>query len=124
MFLLVDIDDFKDINDQYGHGMGDTALKAFAKTIIERNRKEDRVYRLGGDEFVLVYEGVREENDETLSEIILGSIRSIDLGGVPLTCSIGFGRFSFEDASGQDLLNRIDKALYKAKLSGKNTSSK
>lgn len=54
LFLLVDIDDFKDINDQYGHGMGDTALKAFAKTIIERNRKEDRVYRLGGDEFVLV----------------------------------------------------------------------
>ena len=124
LFLLVDIDDFKDINDQYGHATGDQALKAFAKTIIERNRKEDRVYRLGGDEFVLVYEGVREENDVTLSEIILESVRGIDLGGLPMTCSIGFGRFSSEDASGQDLLNRIDKALYKAKLNGKNTSSK
>lgn len=124
LFLLVDIDDFKDINDQYGHATGDQALKAFAKTIIERNRKEDRVYRLGGDEFVLVYEGVREENDETLSEIILESVRGIDLSGLPMTCSIGFGRFSLEDTSGQDLLNRIDKALYKAKLKGKNTSSK
>lgn len=123
LFLLVDIDDFKDFNDRYGHVAGDKALKAFVKTIIERNRKEDRVYRIGGDEFVLVYEGVREENDVAISEIILNSVRGFELDGIKITSSIGYGRFSKEDISGQDMLDRIDKALYRAKSKGKDSCS-
>jgi len=123
LFLLADIDDFKRINDQYGHIMGDKVLKLFASTIIERNRKEDRVYRMGGDEFIFVYEGVREENDELLVQIILDCVRGIDIEGIKITSSIGYGRFIKVDNSAQDLINRIDKALYKAKNKGKNSSS-
>ena len=120
--VIMDIDDFKQVNDEYGHDHGDIVLRRVGAVLNENFRKEDILVRFGGDEFVLYlsevgnYQEVRE-----CAQRISDMLEKSDLlaGTDQVTCSFGVAFFP-DDGDGYDeLLRRADKALYLAKNLGK-----
>ncbi len=123
--LFIDMDDFKEINDTYGHDIGDGVLKEFSLRLKASVRESDNVIRLGGDEFVILLLDVRvEENLENLVQKILFEVKKeffIDSLSLSFTCSIGVSSFP-QDATDLDtLLKCADSAMYEAKQEGKNS---
>lgn len=124
--LMLDVDDFKKINDKYGHHWGDVVLQAIARVIGERTRKSDISARYGGEEFVLMLPEVALEGGALAGEKLRQEIASLkfdpDSGpSFSLTVSIGVASTSarpYED--GQTVVKEADLALYRAKKSGKN----
>lgn len=126
---ILDIDNFKRINDNYGHPVGDQALMVLAATVKASLRPTDLVARMGGDEFVILLEGIGSEEDfSTVTGRIMAGIRGIKLttayGEIQYTCSLGFTRFTKEILSLPDprkaALETADLALYESKNAGKN----
>lgn len=123
--LMVDLDGFKLINDQFGHAAGDRVLEVIGMRLADGIRGEDTVARLGGDEFAIVLEDL--ESNTLASDIARKLIRSIsapiDLNGmrVSVTASIGVAISSPSENSPSQLLRCADEALYLAKGAGKNT---
>lgn len=121
--LLLDLDHFKQINDRYGHLVGDQVLAAVSKALRENVGDHGEFGRIGGEEFALLAPGVDAEQAVALAEAlrIAVSTRTIEPG--PVTVSIGVavcdGRRS-ERSEAAALLVRADEALYKAKGSGRN----
>ncbi len=120
---MIDFDDFKAINDTYGHLAGDYILKEVSKYVLKTIRKSDDLCRYGGDEFVLLLYDCTLDEAQTILENIRQHIESTTFHyhnhHLSLTVSIGV----FEDKGAYDadvLLTSVDKALYKAKQSGKN----
>lgn len=114
-FAMLDIDNFKNINDIYGHMAGDAALVAAAQTVKEIIGEKGAVIRYGGDEFFLLFNNVKKDETEEIFSEILRAVRKIKLKNYPeinLTVSIG-------GASGQGKMSQIlqnaDLALYEAK---------
>lgn len=122
--MLVDLDEFKIINDTYGHLTGDYVLRTVAKRIQESVRETDTVARLGGDEFVVVLVGQRSTEDAALvAEKMLGAITaSIPAGGrhLEIGASIGISIFPRDGDSPEALLRQADAAMYRVKDAGKN----
>lgn len=120
--LLIDIDDFKAVNDTFGHLVGDEALVRVAEILRTQLRASDRVARWGGEEFALLLVDVPHENALEIAQKICQAIREDDVLGAllqrPLTVSIGLGELSsFESQDG--LVHKVDNALYEAKKAGK-----
>ncbi len=120
--ILLDIDHFKDVNDNYGHQVGDYVLKTIATLIRENTRFTDIVGRWGGEEFIIICPetgarrlGVLTENLRTLIE----KVKFNDAG--QLTASFGYTVSRNEADSIVKIVSRADKALYDAKQSGRNT---
>jgi len=122
--ILFDLDNFKDINDRYGHHTGDRVLKEIAGLITSQVRKSDYLVRYGGEEFVLVLP------DSTLYDAVIlayklrktvaGHLLDLPEGRLRVTAS--FGVASLEDAQDSaSLLREADERMYKAKTNGKNT---
>ena len=132
IFLLVDIDRFKRVNDDLGHAAGDRLLQEVAKRIASVMRRSDDLVRWGGEEFLLVCRTTDRENASMLCSRVLEAIRDVpfDVGnGVEIhkTCSIGWAPYPWllEDVSALTIDNVIelaDKALYLAKREGRNRS--
>ncbi len=132
IFLLVDIDRFKRVNDDLGHTAGDRLLREMAKRIESVMRKSDDLVRWGGEEFLLVCRTTDRENASLLCNRLLETIRKVpfDVGnGVQIhkTCSIGWAPFPWtkEDVgllSIENVIELADKALYLAKREGRNRS--
>jgi len=124
--ILIDIDDFKDINDSLGHAFGDQLLKAVAERITGMLGFGDVAARIGGDEFVIVLERAHGESHITdLSEQILSSIASpfeIDSRELTITASAGIVFDHDRQSSGEILLRNADTAMYRAKTLGKRQS--
>jgi len=121
--MMIDIDDFKRVNDQYGHQKGDAILKAVANTIRSRLRKSDVVGRYGGEEFIAYVFGAEESAINRIAEEMRGSIEKQTPEGVPLTVSIGVAGGEVGSNIEQvmeDLIGRADNRLYFAKRRGKN----
>ena len=132
--LMVDIDDFKNINDAFGHPQGDELLRAMARIMLEDMRHDvDVVARYGGDEFcVLMPNGEASKNSTvvesavTAAERIRGAAETRGFQGdggkkpVPVTVSIGVAALRAHGATADELLSSADKALYLAKAQGKN----
>ena len=122
--LVTDLDDFKRINDQYGHSTGDHALRTVAQVLNSTLRSTDRLYRWGGDEFVMVCDGIREDNVTWFANNLRTAVESADIAvgnaADSVTISIGVSYFTAQDTSVQDVFNRADEALYRAKRAGKN----
>jgi len=122
--MLVDLDEFKSINDSYGHLTGDYVLRTVAKRIQESVRETDTVARLGGDEFVVVLVGQRSTEDSAIvAEKMLSAItQSIPAGGRQLAvgASIGISIFPRDGDSPEALLRDADAAMYRVKDAGKN----
>jgi len=119
---MVDVDHFKRVNDQWGHTAGDAVLKAISSTMIATLRANDAVIRWGGEEFLLIFSGCDLVQGLLLAERCRQAIESKHHEDVGLvTASIGLGELQPDEALG-DLIERVDKALYGAKESGRNRS--
>lgn len=128
MFLLIDFDNFKDINDHYGHTVGDKVLVALGKCLKQSHRNSDVVMRFGGDEFAVFVRGL--ENDEERKvciERMMENIHSISIPEMPDYCfnvSVGISTVDHDNKkSFEKLYSESDKALYMTKRKGKNSYS-
>jgi diguanylate cyclase (GGDEF)-like protein len=124
--LMVDIDDFKRVNDQHGHLVGDTVLRDVAQILVEGQRAVDIVARYGGEEFVVILPETPRAGACAIAERVRERIAShtfLGGGGAPLhvTVSIGVAGFPHPMVTGkEELIQRADRALYRAKAQGKN----
>jgi diguanylate cyclase (GGDEF)-like protein len=121
--LFLDIDDFKSVNDQHGHGVGDAFLKAVGERLRDLLREEDTVARLGGDEFTVML--TRLENARDAEVVALKIVASLalpfDIDGHRITsaASIGIALFPQDADAGDLLVRRADIAMYEAKRLGR-----
>lgn len=122
--LYLDLDDFKIINDTYGHDKGDMLLGVLAGRLLECVRENDTVARLGGDEFTVILEDAYQLEDIVIvaKRIIESASKPFSLAGKEstVTISIGIGFYPHDGNTAQDLLRKSDMAMYKAKRQGKN----
>jgi len=120
--LLSDIDNFKSINDNYGHDKGDEVIKAVSAVFRDQSRKEDLVARYGGEEFVIVMVNAGEDEARQMAQRICDSARDQDYPWMDrgATLSIGVATLPNVQAdSFEALIEAADKAMYRAKMSGK-----
>ena len=124
MIMMLDIDDFKLINDRYGHIEGDRVLKNVAEVINNHIRDTDTLYRWGGEEFLLVSSDLKEKDIIPFSNKIISIVNQdeYDFDGKKYraTVSMGIDYFKIEDTSYEDAIKRADLAMYHAKKLGKN----
>ena len=127
--VFCDIDNFKDINDRYGHQAGDQVLAGVAKTVSEQIRKMDTLTRFGGEELVLLLPNTDKSGAGVISERIRQAVatktRELASGkSVHVTVSLGYATQSPEEPfdGTAEILRAADKALYQAKSAGKNRS--
>ena len=124
LVLMLDIDFFKQFNDNYGHDLGDKVLKSFAEAVKKNMSERDSIIRWGGDEFVAILYGIEPKDQPLAGDRILESIRSIELkklkGERMITASMGFSYINDSDQDIQDALERADAAVYEAKENGRN----
>ena len=121
--ILLDIDNFKQVNDTYGHSMGDLLLKQIAFSITDTIRVDDTVFRLGGDEFIILLPKTKEEDAYTLAKHLLVKINSIYVKERETRCitaSMGISSFQADDKDIHDTIKRADSALYQVKFADKN----
>jgi diguanylate cyclase (GGDEF)-like protein len=122
--ILIDIDDFKKINDTYGHAAGDYILSELGKIVNQRIRTTDIFARVGGEEFGILCQETGVDNSRQLADdicmIVSGYSFSFGGSGIPVTLSIGLCEYTNELSSETDMYTLCDSFLYKAKKSGKN----
>jgi len=124
-FAMIDIDNFKKINDTYGHISGDTVLKELSNILMSSVRGGDIVGRYGGEEFSIVFPGIDEQNAFQLCERIRKEVEDfnfeIGIETVKITISIGI---NFNELKGiinkREIIQKADEALYRAKHNGRN----
>jgi diguanylate cyclase (GGDEF)-like protein len=124
--LYFDLDDFKNINDNYGHPSGDKVLKAVAQALTLQSRRNESLYRLGGDEFAILIADADLHQIEILAQRVISSVEQLlfYFGEVEahIRCSMGIAAYSPEGPpqSVMELMQQADIAMYQAKHSGKN----
>lgn len=120
--ILVDIDDFKEVNDTYGHLAGDRVLIFLGKLISSSLRDGDKVFRFGGEEFLISLSRSDDNTCEKVAERILKGVRANTLlykeHQIKITLSMGAAQLQENDTY-ESFLERADKALYQAKANGK-----
>ncbi|MBD1548381.1 sensor domain-containing diguanylate cyclase [Roseibium aggregatum] len=120
--VTIDVDDFKSINDTYGHSVGDEVLKGIAELFSESLRPVDVFGRIGGEEFCAILDDT-EEHDAlmTCNHIQKNVIRQFKVEPVTgdITCSMGLATVTAEDSRFSELLQRADQALYRARKAGR-----
>jgi diguanylate cyclase (GGDEF)-like protein len=120
--VCIDLDNFKTVNDCFGHSTGDILLRLVARTIEQNIRVTDTVARLGGDEFAILL----PETGRNVAEVILEKVRKINLDimgrhGWPVTLSIGVVTFTSPPSTVDETLRISDQVMYSAKNSRKNS---
>jgi diguanylate cyclase (GGDEF)-like protein len=122
--LLIDLDNFKSINDRFGHAVGDKVLQIFAETAVQSARPTDVVGRLGGEEFAAVLHNVGRERAMVIAERLRAAFAEATLMvegcAVGATASVGMVFSDAADFDAAELLTQADKALYEAKERGRN----
>lgn len=118
--VACDLDNFKAINDQYGHERGDTVLKDTAYVMRRSLRSFELVYRTGGEEFLIVLPGADTTTACGLAETVREAVQAASPGGLALTVSIGVAAAQGTDVNFETLFREADDALYRAKRAGRN----
>ncbi len=128
--FLIDIDHFKQVNDNYGHQVGDLVLKNIAQNIKESLRESDVLARYGGEEFVVILPRTQVSTSYTLAErlrhvvansqLVLPGESDIDILSIGVTVSVGVAGLTSKCKDYQCLIKNADRALYQAKQNGRN----
>ena len=118
---MFDLDNFKEINDKFGHGFGDKVLKTVVESVKKRIRETDFFFRWGGDEFILLLPNTTLGKAKLLAKELKGIINGIDIGKLNgIDVSMGIVEYDGKDNI-DTIFERLDKTMYKAKSRGKNT---
>ena len=123
--MMIDVDDFKKVNDQCGHLAGDIVLREVAEVLLSSIRKVDILGRYGGDEFLVILPETTGEASRVVAERIQRNIRqhSFRVKEIPLSLTVSIGLFSFPPSQKLDtftFIDRADQVMLQAKKSGKN----
>lgn len=122
--MLFDIDNFKKVNDTYGHSAGDAVLANVAQTVKNCVRKEDIVARWGGEEFIVFFKYTNINSALMVAEKIRASVENLTVvtpeHNIKVTISIGISRFKKTDSNPNDVIERADDSMYVSKNTGKN----
>jgi len=125
--IMLDIDDFKKVNDNYGHHEGDTLLQSVASTIKENMREGDYAFRMGGDEFLILLPETNEAQAYHLAKRVRKEIENKNLQSdtqtYTVSVSLGISQFRQNDANLEAVVKQADQALYQVKNSGKNSET-
>lgn len=129
-FLLVDLDKFKDLNDTYGHDVGDEVLKFFVTSLKTFLREYDYLYRLGGEEFLIIFSEADSSKYKKINNRLLHAVPELFSAKFPkikreITFSGGFSQYNFSNNKNKNLtfekvFKEIDSKLYEAKKLGRN----
>jgi len=119
-FLICDIDNFKGVNDRYGHPVGDAVLKSAARRLRRHTGTQGRVARWGGEEFVVILPSVSKSEALVIAERLRRAFAAQDLAGLSVTASFGVAAYRSGE-SFAELFERADQRLYEAKQNGRNT---
>ncbi len=121
---LIDLDHFKQLNDEYGHLVGDDVLKSVAQHLLDNLRSTDAVFRIGGEEFLLILPGLNAQAAHARLESLRMQLASVDhptrMGTMPVTLSAGIAVWPANGGQLDALLHAADIALYAAKRGGRN----
>jgi diguanylate cyclase (GGDEF)-like protein/putative nucleotidyltransferase with HDIG domain len=120
--VLIDIDDFKQINDLHGHNIGDDALRQVADALRDSLRDGDTVFRIGGEEFCAVLPGLEAADAYAVAERLREAVHN-SVSVLPVTVSLGLSTFPEHADERDTLLAHADAALYASKRSGKNRTT-
>ncbi|MBE3669172.1 diguanylate cyclase [Vibrio navarrensis] len=123
--LFIDLDGFKDVNDQYGHTAGDEVLCVMAQRMKTITREEDTLARFGGDEFIVILSDIDDKHRTTqiVTRLLSSIAKPLHVSGyeMSLSASIGISLYpENRDISAERLIQQADEAMYQAKLAGKN----
>ncbi len=121
--IMFDIDHFKNINDNYGHSIGDKVLKCVGNIVKNLIREYDYAFRMGGDEFLVLLPETNDKQASQLAERIRKEIEDYTLeenNKLVITASFGIAQYNQKDTSMEKLTRRADEALYQAKKAGRN----
>lgn len=122
--IMIDVDHFKQVNDRYGHGVGDQVLKRISKVLLDANRENDRVGRFGGEEFIILLQDISKEGLDSYCQRLLKQISNIDLSDIDallgITVSMGTTMAVLIEKNIDQLISQADEALYEVKTSGRN----
>ncbi len=120
--VVLDLDHFKDVNDQYGHAAGDAAIADLATILRFEMRRDDQVFRFGGEEFVALLELDGREDLESATERLRKAVRGALRGpGGRITISLGAALMRTQEKTWHDWFSRADAALYRAKSAGRDS---
>ena len=118
--LMIDIDNFKNLNDTFGHDAGDDALRALSKVLCEGTRGIDLAARIGGEEFAVLLVETNQQGGVEVAERLRLAIRALELrSGGQLTASFGVAECATDAQTAADILKAADVALYEAKRRGR-----
>jgi diguanylate cyclase (GGDEF)-like protein len=120
--LFIDLDDFKAVNDRYGHNGGDRVLKIVGERLLAMMRQVDTVARLGGDEYVvLLGAATRYEHVTMIAQKLLATLNApiaLEAGELRISASIGISRFPQDGLTASDIMANADRAMYAVKAGG------
>lgn len=122
-FMVIDIDNFKKVNDTFGHFFGDAIIKEFSEKISEKFRGMDIIGRVGGDEFVVCMKYTTVEHAKAKAKSLCESVEKTYVGNRAehtVTCSVGIAFYGEDGRDYETLFRKADMAMYQAKVSGKN----
>lgn len=117
--IAIDIDDFKNVNDSFGHSKGDVVLKGVAECIVQASRGKVAAFRIGGEEFVMLLLDTNKDEASIIAEDVRRKVEIQQHENISVTISLGVTLFEKTDSK-EDVLARADKALYMSKNNGKN----
>ena len=120
ILLLIDVDNFKNYNDTFGHPAGDSLLKSLAETLSENIREGDFISRYGGEEFTAILPQTDIHNGRSVAERLRAAVENFQFEHRSITISIGAAEYGLDAVDAPNLTNQADRALLTSKRLGKN----
>jgi diguanylate cyclase (GGDEF)-like protein len=122
--IMIDIDHFKQLNDQYGHNVGDQVLKRLSSVLLGAKRGSDRVGRFGGQEFIILLQDISDAGLNAYCKRLLKNISNIDFSNIApileITVSMGATTAILVETNIDQLIQQADEAMYCVKHNGRN----